>query len=277
MSANSLEYFSLVRDFSFRFILLVIRWWADINTTICSCVRGCHCNFYTKNDVHSKTSWHWTFFEFCYSVEGINGIIEVWIIVGVSTTRSENSTHSTRHAPYQVSNLNRAQGNPGLLHIHTQLYWSSWRIIHVTDMNLYLVPGVFWGVHSRTFGWPIHDFHVLVLQEIICGLGCGGRSIILNQNKVFLEGSSCPERETLPSVSCTHTSMCLSPCRLCTRAHLYDATWILTGEWRYSVASGRCPKHDILPTEVLKSVQGIVPACENGVLIWRPSPPSRSC
>ena len=85
--------------------------------------------------------------------------------MSVSTTRSENSTHSMRYAPYQVSNLNRApQGNPGLLHIHTQLYWSSWRIIHVTDMNLYLVPGVF---------------------------------IMLDQDKVVLEDSLCPERETL--------------------------------------------------------------------------------
>ena len=27
--------------------------------------------------------------------------------------------------------------------------------------------------------------------------------------------------------------------------HLCDATWILTRQWGYSVASGRCPKHEI--------------------------------
>ena len=53
-----------------------------------------------------------------------------------------------------------------------------------------LVPGVFYGVH---FGWPIHDFHVLVLHEIPSASGCVGQNIILDQNKAVLEGGSCPQ------------------------------------------------------------------------------------
>ena len=41
-------------------------------------------------------------------------------------------------------------------------------------------------------GWPIHDFHVLVLQEIPSGEGSVGRGIILDQYKVVLESGSCP-------------------------------------------------------------------------------------
>ena len=53
-----------------------------------------------------------------------------------------------------------------------------------------LVPGVFYGVH---FGWPIHDFHVLVLHEIPSASGCVGQNIILDQDKAVLEGGSCPQ------------------------------------------------------------------------------------
>ena len=72
------------------------------------------------------------------------------------------------------------------------LFCHCWRIIHVTNMNRHLDQEMFYGVHIWTFGWPIHDFHVLVLQEICSGLGCVGRSIILNQDIVVLEGGSNP-------------------------------------------------------------------------------------
>ena len=51
---------------------------------------------------------------------------------------------------------------------------------------------------------------------------------------------------TLPSVPCTQTSMrCPSPCHLRPEpVHLCDATLILTRQWRYSVTSGECHKHD---------------------------------
>ena len=120
--------------------------------------------------------------------------------------------------------------------------------------------GVFYGVHNWTLGWPIHDLHVMLLQEILCGSGCVQRSIILDQNKVVVEGSSCPALETflqktplyllvhdaiqynqltfvviekssasddgwlaLLSVPCTKTSMCFSPC--------YLRTWPRPSVW----------------------------------------------
>ena len=129
--------------------------------------------------------------------------------------------------------------------------------------------GVLWGSYPN-FGWPIHDFHVLVLQQICSGSGSVGQSIILDQDKVVLDGvGSCPQKETLfqytpvfllvhsaakdhqltfativksswmtcgptlPSVPCTQTSMCFAPC------HLH--TWARP-------SSGGCPKHDnVLP------------------------------
>ena len=36
----------------------------------------------------------------------------------VTTTCSDDNTHSMRHAPYQGTKPNRHQGNPGLLHSH---------------------------------------------------------------------------------------------------------------------------------------------------------------
>ena len=59
-------------------------------------------------------------------------------------------------------------------------------------MNRNLVPAVFYGVHIQTFRWPIHDIHVLVLQEIPAGSDCVAQRIILEQDKVVLEGGSCP-------------------------------------------------------------------------------------
>ena len=59
-------------------------------------------------------------------------------------------------------------------------------------MNRLLVPDVLYGVHIRTFGWPIHDFNILVLQKIPSGLGCVGRSIIVDEDKIVLEISFCP-------------------------------------------------------------------------------------
>ena len=47
-------------------------------------------------------------------------------------------------------------------------------------------------VHIRTFGWPIHDFNILVLQEIPGGSSCVLWRIILVQDKVVLEGGPCP-------------------------------------------------------------------------------------
>ena len=111
-----------------------------------------------KNDVHKKE------LIFCKSLKGINGIIEGWLIVGVTTMWREDSTHPTRHAPYQGPQPNRPQGNRSLLHSHTQLCCCSWRIIHVTNIDQHLAPKVFYEVHIRTFGWPIHDFHGLVLH-----------------------------------------------------------------------------------------------------------------
>ena len=75
---------------------------------------------YQSKNVRSKISWHWKFFKFCKSVEWISGIVEGWFIVGVTNTRSEDGTPSTRPAPYQSPKPNRLQGgNPGLLHSHT--------------------------------------------------------------------------------------------------------------------------------------------------------------
>ena len=34
-------------------------------------------------------------------LDGISGILEGWLIVGVITTRSEDGPYSPRHAPYQ--------------------------------------------------------------------------------------------------------------------------------------------------------------------------------
>ena len=55
--------------------------------------------------------------------------------------------------------------------------------------------------------------------------------------------------------------MCLYPAAYAPElVYLCDATWILTRQYRYSVASGGCPKHDdISPTDggaddALKSV-----------------------
>ena len=58
------------------------------------------------NNDRSKNIWHWKFSKFRKSVDGINGIVEGWLIVDVTTTRSQDSTHSTWHSPYQVSKTN---------------------------------------------------------------------------------------------------------------------------------------------------------------------------
>ena len=65
-------------------------------------------------------------------------------------------------------------------------------------MSRHLVPKMFYVVHIKAFRWPIHDFHVLVIQEIPSGVGYVGRSIILNQDPVDLEG------ETLLQHMCIH-------------------------------------------------------------------------
>ena len=95
--------------------------------------------------------------------------------------------------------LTSLRDSPG----HTQFCCRSWRIIHVTDMNRHLVPEVLYGVRIRTFGWPVHDFLVLIIQEIPGGSGCVWRSLILDQDKV-LEGGSCPGWETLLQHMCVH-------------------------------------------------------------------------
>ena len=145
------------------------------------------------DNVSSNKSWHWKYFRFCKSVEGegVNYIVEGWLIVDVTSTHSEDSTHSTRCALYQGPKPNRPQGNPGLLPSQMQLYCHSWRIIHVKDMNCHLVPEVFYGVHIWTFVWLIHDFHILVLKGIPNGSDCVGRSIISYKEKDVLEGGSC--------------------------------------------------------------------------------------
>ena len=82
--------------------------------------------------------------------------------------------------------------------------------------------------------------------------------------------STITDGPTLPSVPCTQTSKCLSPCRLRTRAR--PSMWCnLTRQWRHSVSSAGCPKHDdVLPTgggadDALNSVFGIVRGCKNDI------------
>ena len=137
-------------------------------------------------------------------------------------------------------------------------------------MNRHLVLDVFCGVHIRTFGWPIHKLHVLVLQEIPSGLGwvcvyvrvwvggwvvvcvaggggggggggllprqtCSGKWLLLRKSAHLLvlgflvpfsitsslllpkwnTAHAMPDGQTLPSVPCTHISICPSaPSRL---------------------------------------------------------------
>ena len=66
----------------------------------------------SMNCVHSKKSWHCKFFSgfFTISVKWINGKVEVWLIVGMAITHSEDSTHSTRHASYRGPEHNRPEG-----------------------------------------------------------------------------------------------------------------------------------------------------------------------
>ena len=137
------------------------------------------------------------------------------------------------HAPYQGPKSIRSWGNPGLLHSHTQLYCRIWRIIHVTDMNGHPAPGVFYGVYNWTLGWPIHDLHVMLLQEILCGSGCVQRSIILDQSKVVVEGSSCPALETFlaEDASLFAGSWCRSvqPAHVCRHREIQRIRWRMTG------------------------------------------------
>ena len=70
---------------------------------MCSGVRGCHCNMYQWIMSPAKRADIDFLSKFCKSVEGINGLVEGWLIVGTCTcmtaTQNEDSTHSTRHAP----------------------------------------------------------------------------------------------------------------------------------------------------------------------------------
>ena len=103
------------------------------------------------------------------------------------------------HEPCYLGKPSKPQANPGLLHSHTPLCCRNvscmnFRVtdlpfvrgIHrptvdsphkgpitfVTDVNRHLVPYVLYVVHTRTFEWPIYDFHVLVLREIPSGSRC---------------------------------------------------------------------------------------------------------
>ena len=82
------------------------------------------------------------------------------------------------------------------------------------DINHHLIPEMFYGVHIRIFGWPIHGFQILVLKETTSGSVCVGRIIILDQDKVVLEGGSCPGWATLLQHACTLA------CPWCRLAHL---------------------------------------------------------
>ena len=189
-------------------------------------------------------------------VEGISGILEGWLIVGVTARHSEHTMHWTRHALYQGPKPNRPQGNPGLLHSSTKLCWRSWRIIHVMDMNHHLIPEVFYGVHILSFGMT----HPWVLQPGYTGKSLvarvvWGRALLWTRKKLFHKGAlaqgkrlccsthlcicwfmvpSSTTSSLLPSswnhahmmsegptssVPCTQTPMCLSQCRLHTRDH----------------------------------------------------------
>ena len=153
------------------------------------------------------------FFQICLSAEGINGLI-----VGVTTTRSEDSTCSIRHALYQCAKPNRPQGNPGLRHTHTQLCSCIWRNIHVTT------------ILSQRCSMGFISGH-LDDQSMTSTFCCAGWKVA--------------DRPTSSSVPCTQATMCPSPCRLQTRA--CSSVWYnlnLDRQMRYSVTSGECPKHE---------------------------------
>ena len=75
----------------------------------------------SMNHVDRKKRWHWKSVKFYKLVERINGIVEVWLIVGVTTTCSKTSVHSMQHAPYQGPKPNMPHDNPGMLQGHMQL------------------------------------------------------------------------------------------------------------------------------------------------------------
>ena len=145
--------------------------------------------------------------------------------------------------------------------------------------------GVLWGLYLDS--WMVNPrFPRTDSREIRGGSGCMGRSIILDQNKVVLEGDSCLRwgplwqrlytcRFTVPSSTTSsllprreiepiwwqmdrhyhlfpaHRYQCASHATAYTHelVDLCDATWIFTRQWKYSVAIGRCPKDDdVLPT-----------------------------
>ena len=79
----------------------------------------------SMNNVRSKKTWHWKIFKFCKSVKGTNGIVDGWLIMGMTTKRSEDNTHSTRHAPYQGPMPNRPTALPPC-HLRTRARPSVW-------------------------------------------------------------------------------------------------------------------------------------------------------
>ena len=97
------------------------------------------------------------------------------------------------------------------------------QIIYVTDMNRYLVPEVFHGVHwllwTRTkLCWKI----ALEIQPIWWQMVRHYHLFPAHRHQyAFHPAAHAPELVLL-----------------------CDATWILTRQWRYSVTSGGCLKHD---------------------------------
>ena len=61
--------------------------------------------------------------------------------MGVTTRHSEDSMHWMRHAPYWGPKPNRSQGNPGLLHSHTELCY------HGESIILLGPRGILWGLY----------------------------------------------------------------------------------------------------------------------------------
>ena len=157
--------------------------------------------------------------------------------------RGKHSRHSRRMRTRNFAYLARGP-----------LFCRSWRIIRVTDKNCHLVPKVFHGVHTPTFGRPIYGYHSLVLWEIPSGSGacrvvhylgpgqsCSER-LLFSILRDFVTACICirihgaiqhnqftfttivkssptmTDGLSLPSVPFTQTSMCLSPCCIRTRA-----------------------------------------------------------
>ena len=192
-------------------------------------------------------------FKFSDFVEGMHVIVQGSLIVRVTTTLSEDSMCSMQHAPFQGPKCNRPQGNAGLQHCHTQLCCRSWRVIHVIDMNHRLVPDVFCGVHIRTFGWSVHDFHIVVLQEFPICSGYVAHGAIQHNQLTFATVKSSPydDRWHYHLLPAHRHQWASHPADYAPEiVHLYVAIWMLTRQWRYIAASGGSSKYNgVLPTD----------------------------